>query len=303
MLALAIGAFAQKRIAIFDYDDRLDQAGTIAKIIEADLKTWDKALSIEQFSGKGKDSVSISVLTDIDAKGYDLIILITSDALIVAQNVVKKTPALFTNVNNPLLYGFKTLSATGTNISGATYYVPIAKQLKLFTEIKPDMKRLGFLFEEGAKSRNAETGESRTACAAAGITFDFELVKSKDGLEAASAKLLARGVDALVITSSSVIYDNAELVAKVASTKKIPVFSFHKNAVAKGAIASLSSDYVLLAKNVLEPMVKKVLAGTKPGSLPIGDLEKNYLSLNLTKAGELGIAIPETVTSRADSKL
>lgn len=303
MLLAAPSVYAQKKIAIFDYDDRLNQPNTIAKIIEADLKAWDKTLVIEQFSGKGAEATSVAVLEELDAKGYNLIILITSDALLLARHVVTKTQALFTNVNNPLIYGFATLSAPGRNISGATYYVPIAKQLALYKEIMPGIKKLGFIFDDTATSRRAELGESRNVCAKIGVGFETELITSKADLEAATKKLIAAKVDAIVLTSSAVIYDNADLIGKTTDPAKIPLFSFHKNAISKGAIASLSSDYVILAKEVLEPMVRKALGGTPVGTMPIQDLPKNFLSLNATKAAQLGIHIPNTVLSRADSKL
>ena len=139
IVCLCPSAQAEWRVAVFDYDNRLEQPDTVAKYIEQQLKEAEPELRIEQYSGKGNEAIAVKMLKQLDQAGYDLIITVTSDALTLAHHFLKKTPTLFTNANNPLFLGFETLDAPGGNISGASYYVPIAKQIACFQQIQPDM--------------------------------------------------------------------------------------------------------------------------------------------------------------------
>ena len=104
-------------VAVFDYDDRPDREQTTAQYIARQLREKIPAIGVDQYSGKNDTETSIRVLRELDAKGYDLIITITSDALIVAHHTIQQTPTLFTNVNNPLFLGFNSLGPPkGINI-------------------------------------------------------------------------------------------------------------------------------------------------------------------------------------------
>ena len=69
--------------------------------------------------------------------------------------------------------------------------------------------------------------------------------------------------------------------------------------VAKGALVSYGVSYYesgrLSAKHV-----QRVLAGTSPKDLPVENVDRLELVLNLRTARELGVAIPRQVRLRAD---
>lgn len=298
-----LSAYAESRIAIFDYDDRLYQENTIAKYIEKKLLEMNRNLEITQFSGKGNNEVAIKVLAKIDTRGFDLIILITSDALLIARHILKKSPAIFTNANNPLFLGIKQLNKPGSNISGASYYVSVEKQLKLFLKIQPKMNKIGGIFDAKNKSSHVEIRETRNAFRKLGLKFIPTIIHSELELQKVTKKLLADKVDAIIITSSDTIYNNTSKIKLLTDPAKIPIYSFHRKAVAKGAIASLSSDYYLMVDQLVIPMAKEVLFQRKnPGTMPVRFLDENILDLNLTSAKALGINIPEELIKRAKKK-
>lgn len=98
-------------------------------------------INVEHYSGQGDEKSSVRLLKKIETQGYDLVITRTSDALIIAQHTLFKTPTLYTNANNPLLLGFKTLGPPGGNISGVSYYIPIEKHLRLYSTFIPGLKK------------------------------------------------------------------------------------------------------------------------------------------------------------------
>ena len=288
------------KVAVFDYDDRLDEKQSTAKYIEQQLTRKVTAIALEHYTGKGDPSTSISVLQALDAKGYDLIITITSDALIVAQHVIKQTPTLFTNVNNPLFLGFNSLGPPKGMISGASYYISVEKQIGLYMAILPNLKQIGFIFDLNNKSKKVELPEVRHVCGKMGIDYQIEVVTRKEELEQAVQRLIANGAQAVTIGSSDMLYNNISRFIDQCTESKIPVFSFNKKGVNSGALAALSSDYNHMVDHLIIPMALDVLENNKsPGDMPIAFLKENKIFINLSQAKKINLHVPQQIIDRA----
>jgi ABC-type uncharacterized transport system substrate-binding protein len=289
------------KVALFDFDKRKVTPDPLARHIEAKLQERLSPIVVHHYSGQGDESRSVKLLQAIDAKGYHLIITRTSDALIIAQHTLFKTPTLYTNANNPLLLGFKTLGPPGGNISGASYYIPVEKHLRVYKAVLPSLKKPGFLFDKHNKSRRVEVPETRNACTSLGLQFEMEFVESRHQLRKAANRLIDRGVDAIVAASSGTIYENIHTFVKDANRKGVPVFSFYKMGVLDGAAVALSSDYFRIADELLLPMAEKVLEDqVDPGSMPAAFLEKNSLFVNRLQARRFKLRIPPRLKNAHD---
>jgi len=289
----ALRAGQAKRVAIFDFDKRAVNPDPLARHIEDRLRERLANIEVSHYSGLGDEPRSVKLLQTIEASGYDLVITRTSDALIIAQHTLFKTPTLYTNVNNPMLLGFRTLGPPGGNISGASYYIPIEKHLRVYKGILPDLQKPGFIFDKHNKSSNVEVPETREACAALGLAFYMEFVDDREQLPAAAKALIERGADAIIAASSDTIYDNIHTFLEDTNRSGVPVFSFYKMGVPDGAVAALSSDYFRMADELLLPMAIDVLENkVSPGSLPAAFLEKNELFVNRAQAQRFGLTIP-----------
>jgi putative ABC transport system substrate-binding protein len=288
------------KVAVFDYDDRLDQKQSTAKYIQQQLMSEVPTIALDHYSGKEDLATSIKVLKELDTKGYDLIITITSDALIVAQHVIKETPTLFTNVNNPLFLGFDSLGQPKGLISGASYYIRVENQLELYMAILPNLKQMGFIFDLNNKSKKVELPEVRLTCEKIGIHCQIEVVTRQEELEQAVQRLIADGAEAVTIGSSDMLYNNISRFADQCTESNVPVFSFNKKGVDSGAIAALSSDYNQMVDSLLIPMALEVLENKKrPGDMPIAFLKDNRVFINLSQAGKINLHIPKKILDRA----
>lgn len=288
------------KVAIFDYDDRLHEPDSVAHHIQQKLTDAEPDLLVEQYSGRGDEMLAAATLKQLDRVGYDLIITVTSDALILAQHFLKQTPTLYTNVNNPLFLGFTTIAAPGGNISGASYYVPIIEQLTLFKTIQPEMKKVGFLFDEKNRSRQAEVGESRTACKTLGLACAIRLLTTPEELPEKTKELLQEGIGAIVATSSETVYHNLDLFKPLCDQAHIPIYSYHRQAVTEGAVAALASDYYLMVEKLVVPMALRVLRErVSPGTMPAAFLDENLVVINLTQAKVLGLRVSDELLRQA----
>jgi putative ABC transport system substrate-binding protein len=288
------------KVAVFDFDDRLEQPATTAKYIEKKLKQQNNDIQVDQFSGKKDTAFSIQLLKQLDNRHYDLLITITSDALIIANHIIKKTPTLFTNANNPLSLGFQSLEPPGGMISGASYYIPVEEQLIFYKKILPGLSKIGFIFDLLNKSKKVELPEARRTCKKLGLSYAIEVVSSKNELKDAAAGLIKDGAQAISIGTSDLLYDNISAIIHICDQSFIPVLSFNKNGVKNGALAALSSDYNLMVNELVIPMAEKILNnGISPGKLPIAFLKDPLIFINTTQAEKLKLNIPEQVLDQA----
>jgi putative tryptophan/tyrosine transport system substrate-binding protein len=289
------------RVAIFDFDKREVTPDPLARHIQAKLRERLTNVVVEHYSGQGDEHGSVRLLREIESKGYDLVITRTSDALIIAQHTLFKTPTLYTNANNPLLLGFKTLGPPGGNISGASYYIPIEKHLQIYKVILPNLKKAGFIFDRHNKSSKVEVPETRDACTKLDLMYEMEFVNDRSQLQKAANALIDRGVDAIITASSGTIYENIHTFLQDTNRSGVPVFSFYKMGVTEGAVAALSSDYFRMAEELLLPMAVKVLEDhVSPGELPAAFLEKSSLFVNRSQAQRLGLTIPPEIEQKHD---
>lgn len=290
------------RVAVFDYDIRPTNVKTVAKHIEKRLKETHLVFrQIDQYTGGEDFKKSANVLKKLEMDNYDLIITITSDAIVPAYHNVKKTPWLFTNVNNPMFFGVQNLQKPGRNMSGVTYYVPVAEQLKFFQQVSnSSLNSVGVIFDNQAKSRKVEVREFRTTMRDMGMEFQWQIINKKEDLAGATRKLIGKNVDAIVVTSSGKLYKNIDKMLNIASKRKIPIFSVNKKGVQNGAIAAFASDYYTMVDECLIPMVIEVLEkGKSPGDLPVRHLKNASVYLNLSQAKKLNIEISKDLKKRA----
>ena len=288
------------RVAIFDYDDRINHEQSTAKYIEKQLKKIQLKIIIDQYSGKKDLATAVNVLQKLEKENYDLVITITSDALIIAHHILSKTPTLFTNVNNPLFLGFKHLGPPAGNISGVSYYISVEKQIRFYKSILPNLKNIGFIFDRKNKSKRVELPEARLVCSAMDIDHKIEVITQVNELHNAANRLIEAGVQALVIGSSDLLYNNISKFIDQCNTEQIPVFSFNKKGVQNGAVAALSSDYNLMVDELLIPMSVSVLKKEKtPGQIPIGFLKRNSVFINQSQTELLDLSIPTAILSQA----
>jgi putative tryptophan/tyrosine transport system substrate-binding protein len=286
------------RVAVFDYDIRSTGKITIAEHIEKQLRNTNLRFhEINHFNGEENQKKAMDVLAGLDSKNYDLIITITSDSMIPAIHTISRTPLLFTNINNPRFFGIQNPRRPGRNMSGVTYYVPVAKQIALFQKIMGEkLCKLGMIFDKHAKSRRAELWEFRSVTQKMKITSKIVLVDKSENLPEAAKKLFASHVDAIVVTSSDKIYDHFESIIDICTNQKIPIFSVNKNGVAKGAIAAFACDYYMMVDECLIPMAIEVLdKGVNPGTMPVRSLKNPSIYLNLTQSKKLGLIIPDEI--------
>jgi putative ABC transport system substrate-binding protein len=105
--------------------------------------------------------------------------------------------------------------------------------------------------------------------------------------------------DGLVLPAAWFVGRNIRRVAEMALTHRLPTIFWRRDFPEVGGLLAYGPDDTHYWRRLGE-MVVKVLKGTKPTDLPIEQVDRFRLAINLKTAKSLGLAIPQTLLLRAD---
>jgi putative ABC transport system substrate-binding protein len=189
----------------------------------------------------------------------------------------------------------------GGNVTGVSDAPPIAQQLKLFREILPNLKKLGFVYNPGLDSSKATLEWVNEQGKALGMEVVEAAAPTTNEVIPAVRKLVGK-VDAIFVPNDTTVVAALETIVKVGIETKTPVFTGETRGVERGAIASLGLNYTQVGR-LAGHMLAEVLNGKKPGDIdPIiayRQLPNFDVFVNKRSAAEMGVTLPPALLARA----
>jgi putative ABC transport system substrate-binding protein len=88
-------------------------------------------------------------------------------------------------------------------------------------------------------------------------------------------------------------------IVKLASERRLPLGTHRKEWVERGALFSYSADLAAVGRDAAR-YVDKILRNTTPADLPVDQVSRFELVINLKTAKQLGLTISQSVLFRAD---
>ncbi len=239
----------------------------------------------------------------IGEKADLLVAIATPSAQATAQALSKaptemKRPFLFTAVTDPVAAGLvEALDKPSEYITGVSDLLPLDKHLDMIMTFKPDIKRLGILYNAGEANSKATVARIREASGARGFKV-VEATAAKTADVYTAAKSLVGRCDAVFITTDNTIVSALESVIKVGTQNKLPIFAADVDSVERGAVAAMGFDYYKHGYQT-GAMAKKILEGTSPAKLPVESQEELQLQINLKASAAMGIEPPKVLVDSA----
>lgn len=212
---------------------------------------------------------------------------------------MKETPFVFTAVTDPVAAGLvANLEKPGGNITGVSDLLPMDKHIGMVRRFYPNLKRLGVIYNAGEANSKTSVAQIRDE----GKRHGFEVIeataaKSSDVYQAAQS-LLGR-VDAVFVPTDNTVVSALESAVKVAIQHKMPLFCADVDSVARGAVAAMGFDYYKHGYQT-GALVQRIIAGTKPGDLPVETQKALQLHINKKSADRMGVTVPESLLAEAD---
>jgi putative ABC transport system substrate-binding protein len=235
------------------------------------------------------------------ARRPELIFTPAQLAALAARYATRTLPIVFGTGTDPVGAGLvASLARPGGNATGVVNVVEslTPKRLELLHEMLPAARRVGFLGDPTEATWISEHGKVGQAATALGLTIVVGEVSNPAEFDAAVARLMAQGVDAVVGVSPLVTNLRARLI-ELANRRRVPVFGHAARMAEAGALFSYGASLPDQLRRAAQ-LVDKVLKGANPADLAVEQPTRFELVVNLKAAKRLGIAVPRSMLLRAD---
>ncbi len=232
----------------------------------------------------------------------DLIVAFESQCVRAAKAATSEIPVVFLHVTDPVAEGFaKSLARPEGNLTGFGEFFAdlLAKRVELLKELVPRLRSLLVLIDPQDRAMPQQLAEVRKAANALKLQLVEREVTRQSDVERVFGSLSSGEVQGVFVASSSLVTKFPSLVLRLAAERHLPVPSHRKEWVEKGALFSYGANFHAVGQDAAT-YVDKILRGTKPADLPVEQVTRLELVINLKTAKTLGLTIPQSVMIRAD---
>jgi putative ABC transport system substrate-binding protein len=186
-------------------------------------------------------------------------------------------------------------------LSGVTLVAPelAGKRLQLLREIVPAASHIAVLVNTA--NPGMQSTLRRLQEAARTLEVKLQIFDARDGneVERTIAAMPAGRVNALYVSLDPLFIEHRVRIVELTATERLPALYDVRDFVQAGGLMSYGPNLADVAGRVAV-LVDKVIKGAKPAELPVEQPTRFELVLNLETAKALGLAIPKSVSLRAD---
>jgi putative ABC transport system substrate-binding protein len=201
--------------------------------------------------------------------------------------------------SDPVAEGYaQSYSRPGKNVTGLFLDTPdlAGKWVELLKAIVPKVSRAVVVWD--ATSGPVPLKAVRDVAPSFGITLQVVTIHTPEDIDKLPSSFQGHP-QALISLPSPMLWFESARLARLATNQKLPATSMFVRFAEAGGILAFGPEMANTAERCGE-LVAKVLAGAKPGNLPIERPTKFELTINARTAKALKIHVPDTVLLRAD---
>jgi putative ABC transport system substrate-binding protein len=261
-------------------------------------------VAIEYRWAEGRYDTVPALVADLVGRRVGLIAIPNGTASVLAAKRATQTiPIVFSIGSNPVEIGLvPSLNRPGGNITGvAGLYAELAgKRLELLHQLVPSTTSIAFLVNPNNPVYAAvETKQVEGAARAIGVSLVMLNAGSPTEIDEAFATLVRQQAGALLVGADIYFLSRNDQILALAARHKIPaVYAYIEDTVAGGLISY--GERLAVAQRMIGVYAGRILKGEKPADLPVQQVTKVELAVNMKTAKALGLDVPATVLVRAD---
>lgn len=228
----------------------------------------------------------------------DLVLAIATPAAQSMAAETKDIPILVTAVTDPAEADLvESNDAPNTNVSGTSDMNPVSDQIALLQKLVPSAKKIALMYCSGEQNSVIQAEMAKEAAEKLGIESKEETVSNTNDVAQIAESLIGK-YDAVYVPTDNVLASSMPLLSSVTNPKGLPIIVGEEGMVEGGGLASVAIDYTELGK-LTGKMAVDVLGGKDIKTMPIQYTENPQLVVNKKVADEMGITIPEDISSTA----
>jgi ABC-type uncharacterized transport system substrate-binding protein len=227
----------------------------------------------------------------------------TVQVALAAKAATNTIPIVFGEGEDAVQLGLvASLARPGGNVTGVNFFSGevVAKRLRLLHDLVPKAVRVGVLLDPAnASSAKNALREVQDAAPAIGLQIQILNASTIGEIDAVFASFARDRPDALFVSPDAFFVSRAVQFVTLTARDRIPATYVNRDFVAAGGLMSYGTDLADMFHQV-GVYTGRILKGAKPADLPVMQLTKFELAINLQTARALGIEVPPALLSIAD---
>lgn len=261
-----------------------------AIVSELDTLGLSDTIEIDFKNANGDMSLLPTIMQDMIGDNVDMLVPIATPTAQAAKASTTNVPIVFSAVSNPVAAGLVTsFEETTGNITGVSNSIPIEDIFKLASEITPNVKTFGFVYN--SSEINSATGIERAKayCDENGIAYEEATITGTADLQQAASSLVGE-VDAFFTPNDNTVASAMATYLQVAINANIPIYVGADSMVADGGLATVGIDYTVLGQQTAQ-MIARLIDGETIEENHVEVIAEYAKMINLKTAKALNLEI------------
>jgi ABC-type uncharacterized transport system substrate-binding protein len=227
----------------------------------------------------------------------------STPAALAAQAATTTIPIVFSIGGDPVQFGLvASLNRPGGNLTGGTFLsIEVGpKRLELLHELVPMATVVGLLVNPTNPNLAEPTTKNlRAAAHTLGLQLHILNASTDRDFDTVFATLIQLQLGALVIGADPFFSSRLEQLAALTVRHAVPTVYQSREFTAAGGLMSYGASFTDTFRTA-GVYTGRILKGDKPADLPVQQVVKVELIINLKTANALGLTVPPTLLARAD---
>jgi putative tryptophan/tyrosine transport system substrate-binding protein len=243
-----------------------------------------------------------AMAADLVRRQVTVIVTGGTPAAFAAKEATSTIPTVISVGIDPVQLGLVgSLNRPGGNVTGtAVLTVELgAKKLEMLHELLPTAAAIALLVNPTNPNVESETRVVQDAARLLGLHLHVLHASTESQIDAAFGAVVELRASALIVGVEPFLNDSRAQIVALAARYAVPAVYGVRDFVTAGGLMSYGTDLVDIYRQS-GIYAGKILKGARPADLPVQQLTKVALVINLKTAKTLGLTIPTTLLGRAD---
>jgi len=258
-------------------------------------------VALEYLWAQGQNARLSSLVAELVRRQVSVIVALEStNSALAAKAATQTIPIVFMQAVDPVRIGLVgSLNQPGGNVTGIVLFgVEVAaKRLELLLELVPGGTSIAYLRNPtNPVFAENEMRETQMAARARGVSLLLVNVSHQSEFEPTFTNLVQRRIGALLVSADGFLLSHRDQVVALAARHSLPAIYGWP---APGGLICYTTNFHQ-AWRLAGLYTGRILKGEKPANMPVEQVTKVDLIINLKTAKALGLAIPQSLLLRAD---
>lgn len=261
-------------------------------------------LSIEYRWAENQSDKLPELAADLVQRQVALIVVLgNTPSALAAKSASTTIPVVFRVAIDPVDAGLvSSLNRPGGNVTGITTLGAEAgrKQLEILRELVPAASTIGLLINPTNKVLSEfQTRDFTEISRSLGLSLPILMASADADLDAVFVRMSELQAKALIIGADAFLNSRSEKLSSLAIRNKVAAIAPYREFPLAGGLISYGGN-IAEASRLAGVYAGRILKGEKPGDLPVQEVTKVEMVLNLKAAKQLMVHVPPSILAIAN---